>query len=93
MMKKIILLLGLLLPTWAFAQADRKLDTDGNLLYQYQRTVSEPCDTCKELTVTLLFVNGNHPAAISLRQEAFDTQVRWSTLPAAPRVTRRWWSL
>ena len=55
MMKKIILLLGLLLPTWAFAQADRKLDTDGNLLYQYQRTVSEPCDTCKELTVTLLF--------------------------------------
>lgn len=77
MMKKIILFLGLLLPTWAFAQADRKLDTDGNLLYQYQRTVSEPCDTCKELTVTLLFVNGNHPAAISLRQEAFDTQVRW----------------
>ena len=69
MIKKIILLLGLLLPTWAFAQADRKLDTDGNLLYQYQRTVSEPCDTCKELTVTLLFVNGNRPAAISLRQE------------------------
>ena len=77
MMKKIILLLGLLLPTWAFAQADRKLDADGKLLYQYQRTVSEPCDTCTEITVTLLFVNGNHPTAISLRQEAFDTQVRW----------------
>lgn len=77
MMKKIILLLGVLLPGLAFAQTDRKLDTDGKLLYQYQRTVSDPCDTCKEITVTFLFVNGSRPTAISLRQEAFDTHVRW----------------
>ena len=77
MMKKFILLFGALLPGLAFAQSDRKLDAQGNLLYQYQRTVSDPCDTCKELTVTLLFVNGSRSTAISLRQEAFDTQVRW----------------
>ena len=77
MMKKTALLLLLFVPLFVFGQADRKLDADGNLLYQYQRTVSEPCDTCSEITVTFLFVNGGHPTAISLRQEAFDTDVRW----------------
>ena len=76
-MKKTALLLLLLVPLFAFGQADRKLDADGKLLYQYQRTVSEPCDTCSEITVTFLFVNGSHSTAISLRQEAFDTDVRW----------------
>ena len=76
-MKKTALLLLLLVPLFAFGQADRKLDADGKLLYQYQRTVSEPCDTCSEITVTVLVVNGSHSTAISLRQEAFDTDVRW----------------
>ena len=76
-MKNIIAFVLLLVPLFAFGQADRKLDADGKLLYQYQRTVSDPCDTCSEITVTFLFVNGSHPTAISLRQEAFDTDVRW----------------
>ena len=76
-MKNIIFLFLFLLPAVAFAQSDRKVDSHGNLLYQYQRTASEPCDTCTELKVTFLFVNGNRPAAISFRQETLDTKVRW----------------
>ena len=63
-MKNIIALVLLVAPLFAFAQADRKLDADGELLYQYQRTVTDTCDTCSEITVTFLFVNGNHPTAI-----------------------------
>lgn len=81
MMKKTVLILLLFVPLFVFGQADRKLDADGKLLYQYQRTVSDPCDTCSEITVTFLFVNGGHPTAISLRQEAFDTDVRWIDIP------------
>lgn len=77
MMKRIIIFFVFFLPLWGFAQADRKLDTEGNLMYQYQRTVIPPCDTCKGPTINFLFVNGSRPIAISLRQETLDTQVRW----------------
>ena len=77
MMKKILVIAALLLPLLLSAQTDRKVDAQGNLLYQYSRTsVIDPQNPSVRI-VTFVFVNGNAQRAITFRQETIDGTVGW----------------
>jgi len=76
-MKKILLIAALLLPLLLSAQTDRKVDAQGNLLYQYSRTSVINPQNPSERIVTFVFVNGNAQRAISFRQESLDGTVQW----------------
>ena len=77
MMKKIIVIAALLLPLLLSAQTDRKVDAQGNLLYQYSRTsVIDPMNPSVRV-VTFVFVNGNVQRAVTFRQETLDGTVGW----------------
>ena len=77
MMRKILLIASLLLPLLLSAQTDRKVDAQGNLLYQYSRTSVINPQNPSERIVTFVFVNGNAQRAITLRQEAIEGTVSW----------------
>lgn len=74
-MKKLLFLLILAFPFALFAQSDRVVDSSGNLLYQYNRTIEKNADN--NLEVTIVFVNGKNQTAISLRQEIMNGDVQW----------------
>ena len=76
-MKKIVAIVAFLLPLLTFAQTDRKVDAQGNLLYQYSRTSVINPQNPSERIVTFVFVNGNAQRAITLRQESLDGTVSW----------------
>ena len=77
MMKKILVIAALLLPLLLSAQTDRKVDAQGNLLYQYSRTsVIDPMNPSVRV-VTFVFVNGNAQRAVTFRQEALEGTVGW----------------
>ena len=77
MMKKLLVIALLLLPLLLAAQTDRKVDAQGNLLYQYSRTsVIDPLNPSVRV-VTFVFVNGNAQRAVTFRQESLDGTVGW----------------
>lgn len=80
-LKKLILLVALALPLLVSAQSNRKLDTLGNLLYQYSRTYERNPQNADELLVTFVFVNGNSQQAVTFRQEVVDGSFRWISTP------------
>ncbi len=76
-MKKFLVIALLLLPLLLAAQTDRKVDAQGNLLYQYSRTsVIDPLNPSVRV-VTFVFVNGNAQRAVTFRQESLDGTVGW----------------
>ena len=77
MMKKIFLIAAFLLPLLLSAQTDRKVDAQGNLLYQYSRSSIINPQNPSERIVTFVFVNGNAQRAITFRQESLDGTVGW----------------
>lgn len=77
MMKRILLIAALLLPILLSAQTDRKVDAQGNLLYQYSRISETNPQNPAERIVTFVFVNGNAQRAITFRQESVEGTVRW----------------
>lgn len=74
-MKNLLFLLLLAFPFSILAQSDRVVDSSGDLLYQYSRTIEKNADN--NLVVTLVFVNGKNQTAISLRQESMSGNVQW----------------
>lgn len=78
-MKNLIFAILLFLPTLVWGQSDRKLDAQGNLIYQYNRTVTENPQNSSEKIVTFVFVNGNSQRAISYRQETLNGIVSWTS--------------
>lgn len=76
-MKKILFITVLLFPLLLSAQTDRKLDAQGNLMYQYSRTSVINPQVPSERIVTFVFQNGNAQRAITLRQESVDGVVSW----------------
>ena len=77
MMKKILVIAAVLLPLLLSAQTDRKVDAQGNLLYQYSRTSVIDAQNPSVRIVTFVFVNGNAQRAITFRQETIDGAVAW----------------
>lgn len=67
-----------LLVLGSFAQSNRKLDSLGNMLYQYSRVSGNigggKCNT------TISFVNGPHQLAVSYRQEVFRSELTWTSV-------------
>lgn len=76
-MRKILLIGALLFPLLLSAQTDRKVDAQGNLLYQYSRTSVINPQNPSERIVTFTFVNGNAQRAVTFRQESLEGTVSW----------------
>lgn len=75
-MKKLIFLLAIFLIFLnVSAQGDRLLDSNGHLIYQYNRTVSYVASgVCK---VNIVFLNSAQQMGVSFRQEVFDSRLQW----------------
>ena len=66
-----------LLPNILFCQSNRLTNDKGQLLWQYNQTVTVDEKNPKTLLVTFVFINGINQTAISLRQELFNSQIEW----------------
>ncbi len=76
-MRKLALLLLciLFITTVSAQQGDRLVDSTGNLVYQYNRSVSWlETGKCK---VTVTFINGYKQLGVSFRQEVFRSKLQW----------------
>lgn len=61
---------------FAWAQSEKAVDNQGNLLYKYDRQVLYiGSGTCQ---VTVVIVNGGQPRAVSYRQEVFRSNLTWT---------------
>lgn len=78
-MKKFLVFLLIVL--WSipssWAQKDSILDTEGNLLYQYERTVEQALENPRKAIVTFYFKNGIEQRAITYRQEKLVSKLEW----------------
>lgn len=78
-MKKFLVFLMIVL--WSipssWAQKDSILDTEGNLLYQYERTVEQALENPRKAIVTFYFKNGIEQRAITYRQEKLVSKLEW----------------
>jgi len=66
-----------LLPNILFCQSNRLTNEKGQLLWQYNQTVTVDEKNPNTLLVTFVFINGINQTAISLRQELFNSQIEW----------------
>ena len=60
-----------------FCQSNRLTNDKGQLLWQYNQTVTIDEKNPNTLLVTFVFINGINQTAISLRQELFNSQIEW----------------
>jgi len=60
-----------------FAQNNRLTNENGQLLWQYNQTVSFDEANPRDIKVSLIFINGIQQTAVSLRQELFHSQIEW----------------
>ncbi|MCL2435561.1 MAG: hypothetical protein FWD09_05410 [Lentimicrobiaceae bacterium] len=60
-----------------FCQSNRLTNNKGQLLWQYNQTVTIDEKNPNTLLVTFVFINGINQTAISLRQELFNSQMEW----------------
>jgi len=60
-----------------FCQNNRLTNEKGQLLWQYNQTVTIDEENPNTILVTFVFVNGINQTAISLRQELFFSQIEW----------------
>lgn len=78
-MKKFLVFLMIVL--WSipssWAQKDSILDAEGNLLYQYERTVEQALENPRKAIVTFYFKNGIEQRAITYRQEKLVSKLEW----------------
>jgi len=74
----IILFFFLLSPfSSLFAQNNRLTNEHGQLLWQYNQTVTKVESESNTFLVTFVFINGIEQTAISLRQECFNSSIEW----------------
>ena len=60
-----------------YAQNNRLTNEKGQLLWQYNQTVTVDEKNPNTLLVTFVFINGINQTALSLRQELFHSQIAW----------------
>jgi len=60
-----------------FAQNNRLTNEHGQLLWQYNQTVTKDEEKLNTFLVTFVFINGIEQTAISLRQECFNSSIEW----------------
>jgi hypothetical protein len=60
-----------------FGQSNRLTNEKGQLLWQYNQNVAVDDDNQNTIIVTFVFTNGIHQTAITLRQELFNSHIKW----------------
>ena len=60
-----------------FAQNNRLTNEKGQLIWQYNQDVTIDAENPNTISVTFVFINGQNQTAISLRQELFNSQIKW----------------
>ncbi len=76
-MKKITFLFAFIcIITSLFSQSNRKVDAQGNFLWQWHRSVAV-LEEENKLAVTFVFINGIQHQAIAYRQEHFFSEFIW----------------
>jgi len=73
-----------LFPHILFCQSNRLTNDKGQLLWQYNQTVTIDEKNPNTLLVTFVFINGINQTAISLRQELFNSQIEWLSTDSIP---------
>ncbi|MCL2246486.1 MAG: hypothetical protein FWC10_05165 [Lentimicrobiaceae bacterium] len=63
--------------TTTYGQNNRLTNENGQLLWQYSQTLTQPNENSDTLWVTFVFTNGINQTAITLRQELFYSQIQW----------------